>query len=561
VVNIDYIPYTLKILLSQTKSPSPLPMSDTNPSTLQSLPDDIIYNIIDLADRPTRISWSCTCQKFYAFASLPLWRKLHIKGSQFDKCAEIEASSPDGHPACIVHALVNNAYRADLAAYELRTESIAANKPLDLAQVTWSFASLELSTADISTQKSARFPKMAVSLPNFFVQHLRIDDMEEDQCQEQSAFASMLPKLLACLPSLTSLHHDGHLIPEAFHSTVQYTSLKYLSIRTGNELFKDSNETTQRMGRLSVIPKLDFAVLAKFQNLRGLGIGQFHSEEASGLAKALPALKLVCIKLACRGWIANKEDNDEDQDQVEDGDEDEDDDSVWTFNDINDSPLIVLLEALVVHDEASDQPGGFPSTLKFLTLRDTHSLNIPSLHQLIARSIATCEALEVLRILIVVHEDAHRTLNDLGLPGNNKLICLGSWQQLSSEQDFKVIYNYRNPSGRALCGHPWPHSSHRSVFNIAKTLDTVIADHRGGNHWRLMKFIRNPYHCETDAIFILPYCPLGLSAATHRCLLGEWEAYRIVDWDTGDAFGPVDRDPEWYVQFFAGYFTLNCMTF
>lgn len=101
-------------------------------------------------------------------------------------------------------------------------------------------------------------------------------------------------------------------------------------------------------------------------------------------------------------------------------------------------------------------------------------------------------------LTIGVNGTCYDAISEMGLPAYHKTIGLGSWQQLSCDEEMKVLHRYCSPLGETRRTNP------DSIRNIFQTLDQVIAPAEGSGTYRMsMKFVRGR-HFRSDEILIYP---------------------------------------------------------
>lgn len=444
---------------------------ELDPIIWSNLPYDILLKVVEHSDLPTQVSWSCTSRAMFPIASCEIWGSLHLRSSAITAYVLIvsghrSTDSADG----IVHFLLESSYRRhnrwDHVLASNRTHGAFIHRPHGL-------------------DKYLHPKQLIATLPISRVEDLEIDNQGFDDLHprcDQFHIDLVLPALLQRLPNLQSFRYLGPVSTKTLAAIVQSSSLRVLQVRNGNDVLNVPTTGTFTTPWEDVV--LDWSVLANFKSLQELEVGRIISREAHKLAKGVASLDLRRLHLSCWGW---------------------------EYENIVPSPsmrytghtsaLVLFLDALTTLDlHGNPTRGGLPSTLEHLVLIDKYHTWIPSLHQLVATAILPCDNLETLSTTINVNGESYKIVSKMGLPAYHKVVGLGSWQQLSSDEGMKMVHQYRSPSGETRQTNPYP----RPLHNIFKTMDEVIADAEGPEIYRMsMKFVKER-QSRSDEILVYP---------------------------------------------------------
>ena len=446
-------------------------MYELNPIIWSKLPYDILHNIVEHSDLSTQINWSCTSRAIFPVASSNIWHSLYIFSSEITAYVHIVFGQRSrNHADGIVHFLLERAHRKYHTSHHLYTGDLThgafvhgANEVEKYSQAKQIYATLPIS----------RVKDLEIDNQGFHAQHPICNKADMDH---------VLPVLIKCLPNLQSFKYIGPLSASSLAAIIQVGGLRVLEARNGNDVLQAPTRPSPTFIMPWLDPSLDLSVLANLQGLQTLEVGRLTRHEACGLAKGVASLKLRNFHLSCWGW--------EYENSIP---------SRSMHSKAYTSPLVLFLEALTTPG-LSIPPTcrGLPSALKALALIDRYYSLIPSLHQLIATAILPCENLESLSTTISVTGKCYDIISKMGLPAYHKIVRISSWQQLSCDEEIKVLHQYQSPSGEKLHTDAYP----KPLRNIVKTLDRVIATAKTFGAYRMsMRFVRERQF-RTNAILI-----------------------------------------------------------
>ena len=432
---------------------------ELDPTIWSNIPHDILLNIIEHSDLPTQVKWSCTSRELFPFASCKIWASLRLLSSEIVAYVlNVSGQRAPDRTDGIVHFLLESAYRRHNKWNHVITRDHTGGMFIHRPNGVEEYDRLEQLTA---TLPISRIKDLEIDNQGFDRQHPICNQFDMDQ---------VLPFLLERLPTLQSFRYLGPLSAKSLAAIIQVDRLTVLQLRNSSDVLKFPT------WRLFIMPwrdpMLDWRVLANLKGLQELEVGRLTSNEARGLAEGIAFLKLRKLHLSCWGW--------EYENQVPNS---------FPRSPLYTSPLVVFLYALVAFDVRGDQTSsGLPPTLKNLGLSDKYHVWIPSYHELLASAISTCDDLKTLSMTISVSRRCYDTMCGLGLPFHLKTIGIGSWQQLSCEEEMHILHQFRGPRGEVLQTSPY----YESPCNIVKTLDQVIAAGEGpGNHRISTQFVRD----------------------------------------------------------------------
>lgn len=447
---------------------------ELDPTIWSKTPRDIIFNIAEHSDIPTQINWSCTSRAISPIASCKIWKSLRVRGSEITAYVFIVSGQRSTERADgIVHFLLESAYRHHRYAWE---HVFASDRAAG--------AFIRRSNGGVGY---SHLKQLTTTLPVSHVRDLAIDnegfDDQHPTCNEFD-MGLVLPILLKRLPSLQSFDYVGPLSAKLLAAIIQIDKLRVLHVRNGIDVLKVPTTPGPTVAAPWLDVALDWSLLANLQRLQVLEVGRLIGHEARGLAQVVTSLSLRKLYLSCWGW--EYENNDPRKSMPS---------TVYM------SALVVFLDAVTTVDLRGGQTyRGLPSTLQHLVLIDRHHTQIPSLHHLVATAILPCENLESLSTTISVNGSCYDIISRMGLPAYQKIVGIGSWQQLSSDEGMKMLHQYQSPAGETLQTNPYP----KPLRNIVKTLDQVIAAAKGPGNYRMsMKFVRGRQY-RSDEVLIYP---------------------------------------------------------
>lgn len=484
-----------------------------DPTIWSKLPHDIFFNIIEHSDLPTQINWSCTSRSIFPIASCKIWSSLRVRSSELTAYFSIVSGQRStNHADGIVHFLLESSYRN----YH-----------------TWKHVYVSDSTGGAFVHRpngveKYTYPKqITATLPVSRVQDLSIDNQGfDDQHHICNRFDMdhVLPTLLKRLPKLQCFTYVGPLSAMVLAAISQVDSLRVLHARNSNDVLEVRTTPTPNLIMPWIDLPLNWSVLAKLKILQVLEVGRLARDEALGLARGITSLNLKRLHLSCWGWEYKGIDLSRPMRSA-----------AYT------SALVIFLEALMTLDLRSDATcPGLPPTLEHLVLVDKYCPRIPSLHQLIATVITPCENLETLSTTISMNGRCYDAISKMGLPASEKAVGLYSWQQLSCEEEVKILHQYQSPSGDVLRTNPYP----KPLRNIFRTLDHVIASAEGPGNYRVsMKFVKKRQF-RSDEIIVYPCEGEDSPSAGER---GP-QAQDASMMDLAADFGALSLEEQWWVH-------------
>lgn len=434
---------------------------ELDPTIWSNLPRDVVLNIVEQSDLPTQVNWSCTSRAIYPFASCNIWSSLQVRSSEITAYFFIvHGYRPTDRADGMMHFLLESAYRRDDSNW---THVYASDRTCGT-----------FIHRPNGVERYFQPQQRTATLPISHVKTLAIDnqgfDIRQPIC-EQLDMDVFLPRLLVRLPQLKSFSYVGPLSPKCLAAIIQVDSLRVLQVRNGDDVLPGIATPTH------IMPWMDYSVdwssITNLKGLQALEVGRLMPCESRVLAKGVASLNLRKLHISCWGWdYANTGPSIHIHPR-------------WAAHK---SALIVFLDDLRTLNLGGGQTcRGLPSTLKRLVLVDKFQTWIPSLYQLVAKAIVPCENLETLSTTIIVNGDCYDSITKMGLPAYHKIVGLGSWQQLASDEGMKVLHQYQSSSGETLLTNPYP----KPLRNIAKSLDQVISTADGIGRYRMsMNFVK-----------------------------------------------------------------------
>lgn len=250
-----------------------------DPSIWRNLPLEVLCNVIDNCDKPTLVSWSCTSQSFYTFASNKLWETLSI--------------GPE-----------------DIVSFYGRSRPLSKFERQHQLKLCRSNHMVEFLTGNAFRQRSTRstvgFPPIGDQTPELPTSRARVLRFDLNGHYPNSAdclscfeefITGLMKKLLPLLPRLRAYHFEGNLRRETWSLLMKVRHMRSLTIRTEADYVLPCwgvERTTRGWASDQV---LDMQQLTGLTHLTSLSIGRLSPKEAEGLAHAVVNLKLSTLSI------------------------------------------------------------------------------------------------------------------------------------------------------------------------------------------------------------------------------------------------------------------------
>ena len=446
---------------------------ELDPAIWSKAPHDILLKIIEHSDPSTQTSWSCTSRNIFLDASSIIWNSLCLRSSDIKGyISTVSGQRSPNRADGIVHFLLESAYRRhnlwDHVFAKDRTGGVFIYRPNGV-------------------EKYCDYQQLIATLPVSHVKYLEVDHQGFDIAHpiaNRNQMDLTLRTLLKRLPKLRSLKYVGPFSDRTLAAIIPVHSLRELQVRNSKVVVEMPTNTSRFFNMRWIDLAQDWSVLADLKGLQSLEVGRLMREEAAGLAQGIAALPLRRLHVSSWGW------------EYKDWDP-----STTVRPSTYTSALVMFLDALMEADLQNDHAhGGLPSTMVHLVLIDKYYSCIPSLHQLLATAISPCAKLETLSITICVNGRCYENISKMGLPAYNRIIGLGSWQQLSCDEEMTLLHQYRGPSSEILQTNPYP----RPLRNIVKTLDQIVAAAKGSGGYRMSMNFTCGREFRNDEILICP---------------------------------------------------------